>query len=134
MSVFAGSFTPTAEGFFSITTPFLPDEVELFLAARTTSNPETDQGRYGSGFATDSYQSCEAVLINSNGQFSASYRNNNNICLVGLGTPAGQLTNVLEIKHVDFEDEGGGVFKWNFEVSNWQSSTYNLQVSAKFRA
>lgn len=133
MSVFAGSLTPTAEGDFFIETPFLANEVELSVGARTNTNPETSQGRYGSGFATNDYTSAEGVLTNSNGQFAVSYRNNDDICLAGLGTPAGVLTNVLEIKHIEFVTDGG-VHKWRFNVSNYVSSTYDMQVSAKFRA
>lgn len=131
MSIYAGSFTPSANGSFSIEVPFLPDEVQLYASGANGSN-ENDQGRLSVGFATEAYQSCDAMLTNSHGDFSREYHNDNGKCMVILATPAGTISRVATVVHDSFENDSG-TYYWNFDIADYNSS-YSFQITAKFRA
>jgi hypothetical protein len=132
MSVHGTSFAVVSTGQNAIVDlPFLPDEVELSVSEQNST--ENSDARIGIGFATDEYQSADAILVNSNYKPSRKYRNESGVCLVALGTPSGGApAAVLKIAHVGFVNEGGSN-KWKFNVLSYNSS-YAFTISAKFRA
>lgn len=130
-NILAGSFSVGATGTFSISgLTALPTKVNL-RASAIDANNESTQARFCDGVATDVFKSVDSILSNSNGFWSRRYRNSNARCLIMYATPAGTFSIVCEIKHISFDNNGGGDYGWTFEVLTY-NGTYPFTVSAEF--